>query len=197
MFLVTGVFVSARAASEDKSLPKVGPVKMNPHPISLEGKTVLLRWNGKFNGDKFLNRVGELLTQQVKNVRVIKMWEVDSSTAVISKNAEVSSQVTEKISKLKPDIVIAAQADWGICTSWLVVDQLNLEKRGIPTVTIVTTAFQELIKSTMKDQGVSEMAIVMVEHPIAGHNLEGIRKKVDSAFPVILKAATQWQAGKK
>ena len=197
MFLVTGVFVSARAASEDKSLPKVGPVKISPHPISLEGKTVLLRWNGKFNGDKFLNRVGELLTQQVKNVRVIKMWEVDSSTAVISKNAEGSSQVTEKISKLKPDIVIAAQADWGICTSWLVVDQLNLEKKGIPTVTIVTTAFQELIKSTMKDQGVSEMAIVMVEHPIAGHNLEGIRKKVDSAFPVILKAATQWQAGKK
>jgi hypothetical protein len=49
----------------------------------------------------------------------------------------------------------------------------------------------------MKDQGVSEMAIVMVEHPIAGHNLEGIRKKVDSVFPVILKAATQWQAGKK
>lgn len=111
MFLVNGLFVSVRAASEDKSLPKVGPVKISPHPISLEGKTVLLRWNGKFNGDKFLNRVGELLTQQVKNVRVIKMWEVDSSTAVISKNAEVSSQVTEKISKLKPDIVIAAQAD--------------------------------------------------------------------------------------
>ncbi len=111
MFLVTGVFVSARAASEDKSLPKVGPVKISPHPISLEGKTVLLRWNGKFNGDKFLNRVGERLTQQVKNVKVIKMWEVDSSTAVMSKNAEVSSKVTEKIAKLKPDIVIAAQAD--------------------------------------------------------------------------------------
>jgi hypothetical protein len=111
MFLMAGGFVSARAASEDKSLPKVGPVKINPHPASLEGKTVLLRWNGKYNGDKFLNRVGERLTQQVKNVKVIKMWEVDSSTAVISKNAEVSSQVTEKISKLKPDIVIAAQAD--------------------------------------------------------------------------------------
>ena len=111
MFLVNGLFVSVRAASEDKGLPKVGSVKINPHPASLEGKIVLLRWNGKYNGDKFLNRVGELLTQQVKNVKVIKMWEVDSSTAVISKNAEVSSQVTEKISKLKPDIVIAAQAD--------------------------------------------------------------------------------------
>jgi len=37
------------------------------------------------------------------------------------------------------------------------------------------------------------MALVVVEHPIAGHNPEGIRKKVDAAFPDILKAATKWQ----
>jgi hypothetical protein len=72
-----------------------------------------------------------------------------------------------------------------------------LEKKGIPTVTIVTTAFAEPIKSLIKDQGVSEMALVVVEHPIAGHNLEGIRKKVDAAFPEILKAATKWQPAKK
>jgi hypothetical protein len=73
------------------------------------------------------------------------------------------------------------------------VDQLNLEKKGIPTVTIATTAFEELVKSTMKEQGVSDMALVVVEHPIAGHNLQDIRKKADSAFPNILKTATQWQ----
>jgi hypothetical protein len=72
-----------------------------------------------------------------------------------------------------------------------------LEKKGIPTVTVVTTAFEEMIGLLMKDQGVSEMALVVVEHPIAGHSLEGIRKKVDAAFPVILKAATQWQPSKK
>ncbi len=49
----------------------------------------------------------------------------------------------------------------------------------------------------MKDQGVSEMALVVEEHPIAGHTLEGIRKKVNERFPLILKAATQWQPEKK
>jgi hypothetical protein len=92
-------------------IPKIGPVRMNPHPSTLEGKTVLLRWNGKYNGDKFLSRLGELLAQQVKNVRIIKMWETDKSTAVISKNPEVSEQVAAGIAKLKPDLVIAAQAD--------------------------------------------------------------------------------------
>ena len=37
------------------------------------------------------------------------------------------------------------------------------------------------------------MALVVVEHPIAGHNLNDIRKKAESDFPAILKAATQWQ----
>ena len=68
-----------------------------------------------------------------------------------------------------------------------------MEKRGIPTVTIATTPFEELAKTTMQQQGVSDMALVVVEHPIAGHNLEGIRKKADAAFPDILKAATEWQ----
>jgi len=109
-FIVGGISPYARA-SEEKKPSKLGPVKLNPHPASLEGKTVLLRWNGKYNGDRFLNRVGELLTQQVKNIKVVKMWEVDSSTAVISKSGEISEQITAKIGQLKPDIVIAAQAD--------------------------------------------------------------------------------------
>jgi hypothetical protein len=72
-----------------------------------------------------------------------------------------------------------------------------LEKKGIPTVTIVTTAFEESIKSLIKDQGVSEMALVVVEHPIAGHSLEGIQKKVDAAFADIMKAATNWRPAEK
>jgi hypothetical protein len=56
---------------------------------------------------------------------------------------------------------------------------------------VVTKAFEEMIRSLIKDQGVSEMALVVEEHPIAGHNLEGIRKKADATFPLILKASTQ------
>ena len=72
-----------------------------------------------------------------------------------------------------------------------------MEKKGIATVTIVTSAFLEMINKSIKEQGVSEMALVIVDHPIAGHNLEGIRKKVDAAFSDILRAATKWQLGAK
>ncbi len=94
-----------------KSAAPVAAVKLNAHPTSLEGKTVVLRWNSKPNGDKLLTRVGELLTEQVKGVKVIKLWEQDKATAEISKNAEESAQLADKIAALKPDLLIASQAD--------------------------------------------------------------------------------------
>src|SRR5450759_4328130 len=102
---------SAPAATTTKSAVSLGPVTINPHPTSLEGKTVVLRWNSKPNGDKYLTRIGELLTEQVKGVKVIKLWETDPSTAAISKSAEDSATIADKIAALKPDLVIASQGD--------------------------------------------------------------------------------------
>jgi hypothetical protein len=107
---VAGIAFHAGAAA-DKQVPKIGPVKINAHPASLEGKTVVLRWNGKPNGDKFLTRFGEILSQQVKGVKVVKMWEVDKTTAIISKTPETSKAIADKIAAYKPAIVIASQAD--------------------------------------------------------------------------------------
>ena len=109
LVFLSGTWCQSLLAAE--KIPKVGPLKVNPHPANLEGKTVLLRWNSKINGDKYLTRVAELLSQQVKNVKVIKMWEIDKSTAAISKDGQASEQVTAIIANLKPDLVIASQAD--------------------------------------------------------------------------------------
>ena len=48
----------------------------------------------------------------------------------------------------------------------------------------------------MANQGVLEMAVVAVEHPIAGRNETETKQLVDGAFASILKAATQWQPSK-
>jgi ABC-type Fe3+-hydroxamate transport system substrate-binding protein len=188
--LLVETFVVSVYASVDMNFKK-GSVAMPSRPSSLEGKTVLLRWNGKYNGDKFLSSIEALMMKQVKQVKIIRMWEKDPGTAVISKKMEISQEISSKIAKLKPDIVIAAQGDCGMCTSWLVIDQLNLEKRGIPTVTIVTSAFEELAKSAMRDQGVSNMSFVVVEHPVAGRNLKETQKLAEGYFQDIRKAATR------
>ena len=90
---------------------KIEPMKVNPHPTTLQGKTVLLRWNGKHNGDNFLSRVAELLTKEVKDVKIIKSWEVAPETAIIAGNPEKSREIVKKLSSPKPDIVIGSQCD--------------------------------------------------------------------------------------
>ncbi len=91
---------------------RIEPMEINRHPTTLEGKTVLLRWNGKHNGDKFLDRVAELLAQKVKDVRIIKSWEVAPETVdPISGSQERSMELMKKLAAFKPDLVIGSQAD--------------------------------------------------------------------------------------
>ena len=121
--LVMLLFLPALAACHRTPAPKpeskretmvvVGPVRMNPHPASLAGKTVILRWNGQCNGDTFLNNLAELLKNEVKQIKVVKMWEVDASTAVISNNLPNSERIADEIAGRKPALVIAGQADFG------------------------------------------------------------------------------------
>ena len=91
---------------------KIEPMEINPHPSTLEGKTIMLRWNGKHNGDNFLNRVAELLAEKVREVKIIKSWEVAPETVdPITGSQERSLELMKKLAALKPDLVIASQAD--------------------------------------------------------------------------------------
>jgi len=89
----------------------VKPFSLNPHPETLSGKTVLLRWNGKHNGDIFLNRITELLTENVEDVRIIKSWEVAPETEATSLHPNKSQEFAKRLADYKPDIVIGAQGD--------------------------------------------------------------------------------------
>ena len=90
---------------------QVEMVSGKPHPESLDGKTVLLKWNGKHNGDLFLNRIGELLTENFKDVTIVKAWEAFPETGVISSHAEKSREFAKTLSGLNPDISIGANGD--------------------------------------------------------------------------------------
>ena len=72
------------------------------------------------------------------------------------------------------------------------MEQLELEKLGIPTVTIATTEFASLAKDTAFGQG-AEPSFVLVPHPMGMISLTEIRKKAEAAFPEILKATTEWK----
>jgi hypothetical protein len=124
IFLLTPVFLAipGTTLSEEanqkwevlnpEGVIRIEPMKINSHPSTLEGKTVLLRWNGKHNGDKFLDRVADLLVQKVRDIHIIKSWEVAPETVdPISGSQERSMELMTKLAAFKPDLVIGSQAD--------------------------------------------------------------------------------------
>ena len=67
LFAIPGTTLSAEQSQRweilnPEGVVKIEPMEINPHPSTLAGKIVLLRWNGKHHGDKFLDRLAELLT---------------------------------------------------------------------------------------------------------------------------------------
>ena len=90
---------------------KLEPMEINPHPSSLEGKTVVLRANGKHNSDNFQARIAELLQKEVKGIKIIKSWEAVPETFRSSQNPDLSKEFAKKIAALKPDLVIGSQCD--------------------------------------------------------------------------------------
>lgn len=165
---------------------------VNQHPSDLSGKTILLYWNGKPNGDIFLNRISELFLERVNNIKVVKAWEALPHTKSTAPTREASQATAREFADLSPDIVIGAPGDCAGCTTWLVVDQLNVEKLGIPTVTVVTSPFMELANMLPLAEGYREACIVQISHPVGMLPASRIREKAEYAFDQILNAATQW-----
>jgi hypothetical protein len=75
----------------------------------------------------------------------------------------------------------------------LVVDQLNLEKLGIPTVTIVTEPFVNLAKQISRSEGIPELCFVIIPHPVGALPPDEVVAKADNAFPNISFSLTGWQ----
>ena len=73
------------------------------------------------------------------------------------------------------------------------MDQLNLERLGIPTVTVITSPFMELANTIPLAEGFREACFVQVSPPIGMLPPSDIREKAENAFDEILRASTDWR----
>jgi prophage tail gpP-like protein len=89
----------------------IEPLELASRISTLEGKTVGLKWNSKPNGNLVLDRIAELLIEQVPNVTVLKFYELEPTTVPQSASAEIANEKAEIIASYNPDIVIASQCD--------------------------------------------------------------------------------------
>ena len=55
-----------------------------------------------------------------------------------------------------------------------------LERRGIPTATVVTHAFDSYARGLARMQGMAALPIVVIPHPIAARPTDELREKIRS-----------------
>ncbi|ADP76989.1 conserved hypothetical protein [Methanothermus fervidus DSM 2088] len=91
----------------------------------------------------------------------------------------------------KGDLCILAVGDCGSCTTWLILDAIKLEKRGIPTISICSSKFKNFAENLAKAYGAKNLRILDIPHPIAGKKKEEIKKEVKKIIPKLNKLISQ------
>lgn len=65
-----------------------------------------------------------------------------------------------------------------------------LESEGIPTVTLTTDEFAELVQLEAEQRGLPELRRVIVPHPIGGLREPAVLEKVRPAVPAVIEGLT-------
>lgn len=66
-----------------------------------------------------------------------------------------------------------------------------LEKKGIPTVTVVTVPFREPARLTAMSMGVPNLALIVLPHPVGHLPEHEVLALAEAAYPKIVEALTQ------
>jgi hypothetical protein len=124
------------------------PTPRAPRAQSLTGAKVGLWWNKKIGGEVALEWLGEALEE-----------EFGTTTGKYYDSFPAHPGLTDK-AHAEVEVVIGATADCGSCTSWLVHDLVEIERKGTPTVVLVAADFVEDARQTAFTLGLGDLAIV-------------------------------------
>lgn len=150
-------------------------------PASLDGLRLAILDNSKWNANKILRGSAAAL-QKAVTFGAVNYYVKES----FSKDA--APQLIEEIAA-NNDIVLTAIGDCGSCCSCCVRDAIALERKGIPSVAIITTEFVRETELTRRAIGMQGLCPVVIDHPVSSIT----PSEVDSrAMQVALQAPKVW-----
>lgn len=156
-----------------------------PRPATLDGSVVGLYWNGKQNGLIALARARVLLDKRFSGVRFVEVTgELGGTNRYLS-----DEQLTMLSGRVAA--VVATTADCGSCTSWLMRDLCELERRGIPATGYTAAIFEEDARFSTKVFGVPQSCPVIVPECFSNKSVVEIDQMIDDSFDLLVDGLTQ------
>jgi hypothetical protein len=147
----------------------INPAK---RPESLKGLRIGLLDNGKEFSDVVLEALADVLRRDYGTTH-IKFWR----KGFPAKGAPFIHEMAAET-----DLAISGVGHCGSSSPWSVIDAVNLEKAGVPTVTLLSRSFCPLGQIVARGEGHHGLPIVMLPHPIGEADESRIAQKgVDAA----------------
>ena len=146
---------------------------------SLERKTVALMDIGKMRGDEFIDRLESLCRERGIATRRYKK-PTNTRTAPL----ELLQKMAEEC-----QAVVIALSDCGSCTSCSTHDLVDLDRRGLAGVSVLTEEFREAFASQCRAIGFDGHS-VFVPHPMQNRTTAELHRFAEEHFDAILERIT-------
>jgi hypothetical protein len=177
------------SSTQTVMLPTGAPATsaMSPaaRPKSLQGLRVGLLDNGKEFSDVVLEALAEVLRRE-HGVTAIKFWRKGFPAKGAPFIAEMAAET---------DVAISGVGHCGSSSPWSVIDAVNLEKAGVPTVALISRSFCPLGQIVARGEGHNSLPIVMLAHPIGEADQGRIAQKgVDAVAECVRLLTTPGEA---
>lgn len=138
--------------------------------------------NSKVNADVFIGRLKTLLHEG-------HGAEIGATVRKAAPKDELSERDVAELSRCAA--VVQCYGDCGTSTSMGVADGVMLEKLGIPTATVCSTAFSNAARAQAVSWGLAELPIVEIPHPMHTAPKTTVEDRADAAAAQIVAALTQ------
>src|SRR5258708_6902586 len=163
---------SPQQVYEPTGAPQNAAIAAVERPKSLEGLRIALLDNGKEFSDVVLDALAETLRRD-HGVTKIKFWR----KGFPAKGAPFIEEMAAE-----SDVAISGVGHCGSSSPWSVIDAVNLEKAGVPTVALISRSFCPLGQILARGEGHGTLPIVMLPHPIGEADQARIAQKgIDAA----------------
>ncbi|TXK40330.1 hypothetical protein [Nonomuraea sp. C10] len=156
-----------------------------PRPETLDGATVALYWNGKQNGLDALVKARELIEAAYEDVTFVEM------TGALGGTTRYLSEEQLTLIEEKVDALVGTSADCGSCTSWLIRDLCEVERRGVPAIGYTAAIFDEDARFSAKTFGVPEACPVIVPECFSNKDTAEIHRMVEESFAEVVECLTK------
>jgi hypothetical protein len=151
----------------------------------LQGASIAFVDNSKVNADLFVSRLAPLLEQRYGA-------RIGRTVRKLAPKDELSPVDLDALATC--DAVIQCFGDCGTSTSMTVGDAVRLEARGIPTATVISTAFSRAARSQAAGRGMGDLPIIEVPHPMHTAPAPAVMERAEAVVDRLVEALTQRSA---